>query len=137
MPFGLLWCCYTNETRHHPPRFPSPMPFGLLWCCYVMSSDDPAGPCVSHQCLSAFCGVVTTRRSCELVQLIRGHQCLSAFCGVVTFAKGTHKSVIEGESPMPFGLLWCCYLIIAQGLMESAQVTNAFRPFVVLLPSTN
>ncbi len=37
------------------------------------------------------------------------------------------------QSPMPFGLLWCCYRITLKRLFIAAAVTNAFRPVVVLL----
>ncbi len=61
----------------------SPMPFGLLWCCYTLIRSSFPVHRQRHQCLSAFCGVVTAG----------GQPC--------------------GHLPGP--------------------VTNAFRPFVVLL----
>ncbi len=63
MPFGLLWCCYTlNHPSASPPTTKSPMPFGLLWCCYAkVATDAEARNIRGHQCLSAFCGVVTPR----------------------------------------------------------------------------
>ena len=64
----------------------------------------------------------------------RSHQCLSACCGVVT--KKVARSAFElWLSPMPFGLLWCCYDECPEKYSEVRQVTNAFRPVVVLLPT--
>ncbi len=85
MPFGLLWCCYCRvRCRGFPLVQASPMPFGLLWCCYPNKDGVPSWPGRRHQCLSAFCGVVTPRMR------IIGH-------------------AVVAVSPMPFGLLWCCY----------------------------
>ncbi len=85
MPFGLLWCCYhTQSPLTYFLSSKSPMPFGLLWCCYSRLVCTPPRRSTSHQCLSAFCGVVTSKNSTQRLERQR-------------------------ESPMPFGLLWCCY----------------------------
>ena len=39
----------------------------------------------------------------------------------------------DETSPMPFGLLWCCYTKQRRNTRRARNVTNAFRPFVVLL----
>ena len=88
----------------------SPMPFGLLWCCYFRCcSTHPSSQVSGHQCLSACCGVVTKAANAMLTILEEGHQCLSACCGVVTWLH-TRELIGITESPMPFGLLWCCYM---------------------------
>ncbi len=115
------------------------MPFGLLWCCYthcgVLKGRFTVG---RHQCLSAFCGVVTWRADPETEGARERHQCLSAFCGVVTPSLNRNCRARLPASPMPFGLLWCCYIITQlPSPFDESLVTNAFRPFVVLLRMGN
>ncbi len=66
------------------------------------------------------------------LRLQASHQCLSAFCGVVTDGGGEMSAPIN-ESPMPFGFLWCCYPLLPGVGWIGDSVTNAFRLFVVLL----
>ncbi len=133
----------------------SPMPFGLLWCCYTNVNDWAFSETPSHQCLSACCGVVTTDVSNALLSGVTSHQCLSACCGVVTPHGGRYcqarrvpvtnafRPVVvllrtcvsggsspENLSPMPFGLLWCCYAWRCKGTF--AVSSSSPMPFGLL-----
>ncbi len=134
MPFGLLWCCYAvmqSMVPIHGKRHQC-----LSACCGVVTSTpkrEAALLSAGHQCLSACCGVVTsgsewgsprrpgvTNAFRPVVVLLLGvptkeqrhwigcHQCLSACCGVVT-RRAAWTLDRQAWSPMPFGLLWCCY----------------------------
>ena len=87
---------------------------------------------LSHQCLSAFCGVVTAS---VIPTAIRRDYVTNAFRPFVVLLLCTEKKTqsLEALSPMPFGLLWCCYSDAKRMPSAWPDVTNAFRPFVVLL----
>ncbi len=110
------------------------MPFGLLWCCYLRQGDDDRG--ADEYVTNAFRPFVVLlhlrgRRTQGSVRRVTNafrpfvvllqatakgvdfgsasHQCLSAFCGVVTLVHPREVFRAAIVSPMPFGLLWCCY----------------------------
>ncbi len=84
----------------------SPMPFGRLWCCYKTELPKLACLALSHQCLSAGCGVVTLVKLVDPVEAIKRHQCLSAGCGVVTQFNSTRglrgRKGPKGWEPVSF-----------------------------------
>ena len=132
------------------------MPFGLLWCCYMTTLSNLITALIGHQCLSAFCGVVTAFRCAVTPGNFHVTNAFRPFV-VLLRASGTHHPGLRSRSPMPFGLLWCCYPPVQRpspgsdglspmpfGLLWCCydhreqlplgiHVTNAFRPFVVLL----
>ena len=84
------------------------MPFCLLLCCYT---NRPA---------KAPHGALTSPMPFGLL-----------WCCYKSL--GFKGQAAKAVSPMPFGLLWCCYLQIHRGVVQDVNVTNAFRPVVVLL----
>ncbi len=186
MPFGLLWCCYTRSSQHalRVARYVTNAfrPFVVLLQGVY---GDVFQQVLGHQCLSAFCGVVTISPSSNPSQSLsvtnafrpfvvllldgefhgrdwhvvvtnafrpfvvllpqryrqgpgRDDRVTNAFRPFVVLLLGSLAQLLAkaNESPMPFGLLWCCYHTPGPWLATPTTVTNAFRPFVVLLRKT-
>ncbi len=72
------------------------MPFGLLWCCYNANTASTAVK--RGSVTNAFRPVVVLLRDKEMDKVLADTK----------------------ESPMPFGLLWCCYLPEDARLIASA-----------------
>ena len=86
------------------------MPFGLLWCCYNKNTLAGIGAIlVVTNAFRPFVVLLPDYWKANRQQVLSGHQCLSAFCGVVT------------------------RLVNTKSRLDEILVTNAFRPFVVLL----